>query len=121
MKEKHNKENKENRKAVSGKSGGSGKGAGKGTGVKTVKTPRASPGGNVGGSVGVGGGGDKGESAASPGKLKLRKCAAKGCEQLFVPVVDWQLYHSKTCSNRDRQRLMREDYRRMKKEIGENT
>ena len=115
MKEKHDKESKEKRKAGSGKSGDSGKNpaSGKGTGAKTVKTPRASPEGGVGG--------NQGESAASPGKLKLRKCAAKGCEQLFVPVVDWQRYHSKVCSNRDRQRLMREDYRRMKEEIGENT
>ena len=42
-------------------------------------------------------------------KLKrLRRCAAHGCREYFTATLSNQLYHSRTCANREKQRRLRE-------------
>jgi len=40
--------------------------------------------------------------------IRKRKCAAQGCKESFTPVLANQVYHSRKCANREKQRRLRE-------------
>ena len=39
---------------------------------------------------------------------RKRTCAAQGCKETFEPQLENQIYHSRKCANREKQRRLRD-------------
>jgi len=46
--------------------------------------------------------------------MRLRTCAAEGCEEKFQPANRWQIYHSPRCATRQRNRDLRKKWRKQR-------
>jgi hypothetical protein len=82
----------------------------------TPKRPRGRPRKNAADKVGKGKSkrAKKSVGPASPVR-NLRSCALPGCGEAFYPERDWQKFCTPKCATKDRQRRLRERYRKLLK------